>query len=143
VVPVTAAVVADGTADVLGDGGEIGDEGLDGLGFEGGLAGDGLVEVVHVGLVMASVVDLHGGGVDVGFQGFLGIGKRGEFVRHTFVGQSSWKRPVALADQGDDGVVSLPVTGGTAIRHWPSDKSATMDGKHPTTGWLAGVGEGA
>ncbi len=88
VVPVTATVVADGAADGLGDGGEIGDEGLDGFGFEIGLAGDGLVEVVHVGLVMAAVVDFHGGGVDVGFQGFLGIGKRSEFVRHTFVGQS-------------------------------------------------------
>jgi hypothetical protein len=83
VVPVAAAVVADGAADVVGNGGKVGDQGLDGLGFEFGVAGDGLVEVVHVGLVVAAVVDLHRGGVEMGFEGFLGVRERGEFVGHT------------------------------------------------------------
>jgi hypothetical protein len=38
------------------------------LGFERGVAGDGLVQVVHVGLVMATVVDFHGERVNVGFE---------------------------------------------------------------------------
>jgi len=84
VVPMAAPVVADRSADVLGHARDVGDQGLDGLAFERS-AGEGLVQVVHVGLVMTAVVDLHRQGVDVGFEGVLGIGKRGEFVSHRCV----------------------------------------------------------
>src|SRR4030095_9597348 len=49
---------------------------------EGNISGDRLVEIVDVCLVMAAVVNLHGRGVDGGFEGFLRIGKRREFVCH-------------------------------------------------------------
>ena len=39
-----------------------------------GVAGDGFVEIVHVSLVMAVVVDFHRQRVNVRFQGLLGIG---------------------------------------------------------------------
>jgi hypothetical protein len=45
------------------------------FGLERGIAGDGLVEIVHVSLVMAVVMDFHRQRVNVRFQGFLGIGQ--------------------------------------------------------------------
>lgn len=81
-VPMAAAIVADGSADGIGDGSEIGEEGFDGFGFEGGMAGEGFVQVVHIGFVMATMVDFHGGGVDVGFESLFGVGELGKFVCH-------------------------------------------------------------
>ena len=69
----TAAVVADRTADTIGDTGQIADQVFQRKGLDR-CAGDCLVEVVHVGLVMAAVVNLHGQCVDVGFERVLGVG---------------------------------------------------------------------
>ena len=77
-----SAVVADGGADVFGDGGEGFDEVLGGFVGEVGLGGDGGVEVGDVGLVVFAVVDLHGGGVDGGLESVGGVGKRGECGGH-------------------------------------------------------------
>ena len=46
------------------------------FGFQRGVAGDGLVEIVHVSLVMAVVMDFHRQRVNVRFERVLGIGKR-------------------------------------------------------------------
>ena len=76
-VPVAAAVVADGAAHGVGHDAQILDELFERFGFQRGVAGDGLVEVVHVSLVMAAVMDFHRQRVNVRFQGFLGIGECG------------------------------------------------------------------
>ncbi|MFM1943105.1 MAG: hypothetical protein RI897_2087 [Verrucomicrobiota bacterium] len=76
-VPVASAVVADCAADVFRHGGEVTDQGFEGLCFEVGISSDGLVEVSHIGVVMFAMVDFHGHRVDVGFEGFLGVGKCG------------------------------------------------------------------
>ena len=70
-----AAVVAHRAADVVRHGREIGDEGIERLGLQRGIAGDGLVEIVHVSLMMAVVMDFHRERVNVRFQGLLGIGQ--------------------------------------------------------------------
>jgi hypothetical protein len=82
VVDVAAAVVADGGADVFGDGGEGFDEVFGGFVGEVGLGGDGGVEVGDVGLVVLAVVDLHGGGVDGGLKGVGCVRQRGECGGH-------------------------------------------------------------
>ena len=82
VIVVTAAVVADGAADIVRHRGEIADERVDGLGFQRGIAGEGLVQIIHVSLVMAAVVDLHRLLVDVRFERVVRVGKAGEFVWH-------------------------------------------------------------
>jgi len=76
-----AAVVADRAADGVGDTGQIADQGFEGEAFNRS-SGDRLVEVVHVGLVMAAVVDFHGQRVDVGFERILGVGEGSKFVGH-------------------------------------------------------------
>ena len=55
---------------------EVADEVLDGLAFEVRLAGDGLVDVGHVGGVMFVVVDLHRLRINVRFERVFGIRKR-------------------------------------------------------------------
>jgi hypothetical protein len=45
-------------------------------------SGDRFVEVVHVGLVVTAVVDLHGQCVDMGFERVLRVGEGGKFVGH-------------------------------------------------------------
>ncbi|MNU00234.1 hypothetical protein D3C72_2433090 [compost metagenome] len=40
------------------------------------------VQVIDVGLVMLGVVDLHRAGIDVGFQGVIGIGQGRQRVGH-------------------------------------------------------------
>lgn len=81
-VPTTAAVVAHGAADGLGQGGDVADEFFEGELLKGLVAGDGFVEVVDVGLVVTSVMDLHRGRVDERFEGFLRVGEGCEFVCH-------------------------------------------------------------
>ena len=68
-----ATVVADRPADGVGDTGQIADQGFQTEAFNRG-SGDCFVEVVHVGLVMAAVVDLHGQCVDVGFERVFRVG---------------------------------------------------------------------
>jgi hypothetical protein len=87
VVDVATAVVADGAADVLGDGGEVLDEVFDGLGTQFRVLVDGGVQVGDVGLVVLVVVELHGRLVDVGFEGGVVIRKRWNFKCH-------WDSPV-------------------------------------------------
>ena len=82
VIPMTTAVVPYGAADCVGDSGQIGDEGDQGFRLQGGVAGEGFVEVIDVGLVMAAVVDFHRQRVDVGFEGFFWVREGGEFVSH-------------------------------------------------------------
>ena len=55
---------------------EIADELFERFAFERGVAGDGFVEVVHVGLVMPVVVDFHRRRVNVRFERVLGIWER-------------------------------------------------------------------
>ena len=74
-VPMAAAVVAHRAADVVRHGREVADERLQRFGLQRGVAGDGLVEVVHVSLVMAVVMDFHRQRVNVRFQGLFGIGQ--------------------------------------------------------------------
>ena len=68
-----------------GNAGEIGDEGVEGFAFERGVAGEGFVEVIHLGLVMAPVMDLHRGFVDMRFERILRVGEIGKFVCHNSV----------------------------------------------------------
>ena len=67
-VGVASAVVAHCTADVLRHGIEVAHQFLDRLGLQLGVAGDGLVELSHIGVVMFAMVDSHGLRVDVRFE---------------------------------------------------------------------------
>ena len=73
-----AAVVADDAANVFGDGGQVADQVVNGLGGQIGVVGQGGVHVVDVGLVVLVVVELHGLGVDEGFERGVVVGKRCE-----------------------------------------------------------------
>ena len=84
-VPVSTAVITNRAADGVGYGAQILDDLFEGLGFEGGIAGDGLVEIVHIGLVMLlAVMDFHGGLVKMRFECVSRVGERREFVCHRF-----------------------------------------------------------
>ena len=54
---------------------------LEGLALEG-VAGEQLVRVVHVGLVVLAVVERHRPGADVGLEGVLGVGQCGQLEGH-------------------------------------------------------------
>src|SRR4051812_49315914 len=82
-----AAVVADGRPLVVRDLGEVRDHALDRLVGELGPLERG-VDLVHVGLVVLVVVDLHGLRVDVGLERVLGVGQVRNLVRH-------WKSPLS------------------------------------------------
>ena len=81
-IPMTAAVVAHRTANRVGHGSEIAEDLFERLGFERGVTGDGFVQVIYVGLVMAAVVDFHGERVNVRFERGFVVGKIREFVWH-------------------------------------------------------------
>jgi hypothetical protein len=49
------------------------------------LLADGLVVIVHIGLVVLAMVDLHGLGVDVRFERAVGVRQGLVFERHVFV----------------------------------------------------------
>ena len=72
----TATVVAHGAFDGVRHGRHVLDERVNGFGFERDIAGDGLVKIVHVGFVMAIVVDFHCGRIDVRLESVIGVGKR-------------------------------------------------------------------
>jgi hypothetical protein len=65
---VTAAVVPDRGRDAA----RLGDQLLDRFSFVGSTR-DGLVQVVHIGLVVLAMVDLHRERIDMGFQCVMGI----------------------------------------------------------------------
>ena len=81
-VGVTAAVVADRVADALRHGAEVGDQLVNGLAFEIGIALERLVEVGDVGSVVFAMMDFHRLRVDVGFESVQCVGEGGEFVCH-------------------------------------------------------------
>ena len=64
-----ASVVAYGLPGFLGDGGQVGYEGVHFHGEKGIVPIEGGVEVVDVGLVVLPMVNLHGPAVNVRFQG--------------------------------------------------------------------------
>ena len=75
----TTTLVANFLTDGFGEGAEIAEDLLDGLGFEAWGFGDGLVELTDVGGVMLVVVNLHGFGIDPGFEGIVIVAEGGEF----------------------------------------------------------------
>jgi len=88
VVPVAAAVVADGVANIFWDGIEAFEQIVDGLGLQTGLTLQGLVEVGHVSAVMLVMMDLHRLGVDVRFECVKRVRQRGHSKCHGFILQS-------------------------------------------------------
>ena len=67
-------VVADGGADVGGKRVEVLEKFLGGFFLKIGMGGNGLVEVVDVGGVVLAMVESHGLGIYVGFEGVGGVG---------------------------------------------------------------------
>src|SRR5690606_16415688 len=88
VVHVSAGVVADGGADVLGDAAEVFDEFVGAFRFEVRFAGDGVVQVGDVCLMMLRVMDFHRAGIDVGLKGVVCVAEIRESVCHG--GQGVW-----------------------------------------------------
>jgi len=88
VVGVPAAVVADGRADTLGDAAEVPDQTLDGQLGQGGMVGQGRVEIVDVGGMMRVVVQAHCPLINVRLQRVVGVGQGWEDVRHRAVSSS-------------------------------------------------------
>ena len=78
----TAAIVAHDHANVFRHGCEVTDEFADPLVFQLRLAGDGVVQIGDVGLMMLAVVNLHRAGIDVRFEGVIGISEFGQCVWH-------------------------------------------------------------
>ena len=76
VVGVASAVVADGGANIFGNGVQIADEVVNGFGGEIGVIGQGGIDVGDVGLVMLVVVEVHGFGVDERLERAVVVGKR-------------------------------------------------------------------
>ena len=77
VVDVAAAVVADGAANVFGDGVEVADEIFGGLAGEFGMFLNGGVEILHVSGMMHVVMQRHCLLIDDGFEGVVGIRQGG------------------------------------------------------------------
>jgi hypothetical protein len=86
VVEVTAAVVAHGALDISGDFGDVFAQVFDGKRFEVSFASKGVVEIRHIGVVVAAVVNLHGLLVDMGFESVGRIRQWGEGMGHGGVG---------------------------------------------------------
>jgi hypothetical protein len=82
VVVVTAAIVADGGADVLGEAVDVLAEVLNGVGLKVGFASEGGIQVGDIRVVVATVVDFHGLLVDVGLERVVGVGEFGEGMGH-------------------------------------------------------------
>ncbi len=72
------AVVADWAANFLGDGGQVGDQILHGLGLEIRFVLDGGVQGVDVGCVMLAMMDFHRACVNVGLEGVEGVREIGQ-----------------------------------------------------------------
>src|SRR6185295_3217472 len=113
VVQVAAAVVADRAALVLGDRAEIRDDLLDGLAVEVG-AGERIVGLVHVGLVMLVVMQLHRLLVDVRLERVVVIGKGRNLVSHrgssrTSSGRDEPSNPTKAQSATPSGYPSRPM----------------------------------
>jgi len=80
VVGMSAGIIAQCGADFLGHLVEMRDELVNRELGKVGVSGQRFVGVVHVGRVVLVVVDAHRLGVDVRFQGLVGIGQVGQFV---------------------------------------------------------------
>ena len=81
-VGVAAAVVADGSADGFGYGGEVRDELVDRLGGQLGMILERVVQVIDVRGMVLVVMDFHRARVDVRFECREGVGKSGKRVGH-------------------------------------------------------------
>src|SRR5262249_20693454 len=81
-VGVSATVVSHGRADILGHLVEVPQKLLNRLAGQAPLAFECLVEVVHVCLVMAIVMDLHRKGIDRGLESVIGIRQSWQSVGH-------------------------------------------------------------
>ena len=77
-VGVPTAVVAHRAADALRHCVEVAHQFLDRLGLQFGVAGDGLVELGHICVVMFAMVDFHGLRVDVRLQRVVRVREIGE-----------------------------------------------------------------
>jgi len=75
VVDVASGVVADGSADVFGNGVEVADEILSGFAGQVGMLLDGGVQIFHIRAVMHVVVQGHRLLIDGGFEGVICIGE--------------------------------------------------------------------
>ncbi|MCY1534998.1 hypothetical protein D9M68_703840 [compost metagenome] len=93
-VGVAAAVVAHGGAQRLGQFLDTGDEGFDRR-VRMRRVFQRRIQVVHVGLVVLAVVDLHRLRVDVGFERVEGIGQGWQGVRHGSEAPC-WKRALCV-----------------------------------------------
>src|SRR5215211_7955371 len=82
VVSVTAAVVADGGANILGDGVELGDQDIHVARVCFGVLLERSVEVGDVGTVVLLVVEAHGPFVYVRLQSVVGVGQCRQLVSH-------------------------------------------------------------
>ncbi len=77
VVGVTAAIVAHGDADVSGHRSKVADQFAERLGFELRLAGERVVEIGDIRLMVLGMVDFHRAGVDVRFERVVGVSEGG------------------------------------------------------------------
>jgi hypothetical protein len=77
VVDVSAAVVAHGAADVFGHGVEVANQIFGALGLQVGMFLQGRVQIFYVGRVVHVMVQLHGRGVDGGFECGIVVGQWG------------------------------------------------------------------
>src|ERR1019366_5246680 len=82
VVDVAAAVVADGAADIFGDGVQVAQEIFRSFLVQLGMLVQCRVEVLHVGGVMHVVMQMHRLFVDGGFERRVIVRQGGQFVRH-------------------------------------------------------------
>ncbi len=82
VVHVAAAVVADGAADVFGDGVQVADEIFRSFLVEFGMFVEGRVKVLDIGGVMHVVMQVHRLFVDGRFERRVIVRQGGQFVRH-------------------------------------------------------------
>ena len=69
----TAGIVADGAADVLGDGVEVADQIFGGLAGELGMLLEGGIQIFHIGAVMQVVMNGHRLFIDDGFECVVGV----------------------------------------------------------------------
>jgi hypothetical protein len=81
---VPAAIVAHGGSDIFGNGIEVLQQIIDGLGLQVRMAFEGFVEVRDVSSMVLVMVDFHGPGVNVRFQSVEWVWQRGQGESHGF-----------------------------------------------------------
>ena len=75
VVPVSTAIITNGTTDRFGKCRDVADEFLDGFRSQLRSAFEGFVQIRNIGGVVLAVMDFHGAGIDVGLERGGGVGK--------------------------------------------------------------------